>query len=410
MLKKYYFIDEITGDGNCLFYSLSNLIFNNMYYYAHIRQIICDYYETTDIINHLFETEEEKNNYITKMKKDKVYGTGLEIETFCNIFKLKIILYTRHINEKDCLKKDDDKVESVILGNAYEGNFALVLDKYSKEILNHFSSLKPKSDKNKLNNDRLNDIKNMIINKYPNIKIDQIISGKTGKKVGERKGKSEWNLYEPLSRKNKDKGSFDYYIVKKRNCDNNKNTEKYANYADLVEGINLEEIIDEFKAENIKLNGVGNIIMNYKNIIINKIITKGKDRELKSDNLLKVLNLNDELAKEFTNCICYNCSGFNNEGKKLYKIVRSLYELKNHCRDLHNKELNNCIINYTLAENHVEIEHGNKLRYIINLNDMYKKDKENILQQIKGGNNSINNYFNIKKIKIIGENILTLNR
>ena len=29
---------------------------------------------------------------------------------------------------------------------------------------------------------------------------------------------------------------------------------------------------------------------------------------------------------------------------------------------------------------------------------------------MKGGYNSINNYFDIKKIKIIGENILTLNR
>ena len=66
------------------------------------------------------------------------------------------------------------------------------------------------------------------------------------------------------------------------------------------------------------------------------------------------------------------------EGKKLYKILRSLYELKNHCRDLHNKELNNCNINYSLAKNHIEIEHSNKYRYIINLNDMYKKDKDNI--------------------------------
>ena len=85
------------------------------------------------------------------------------------------------------------------------------------------------------------------------------------------------------------------------------------------------------------------------------------------------MNLNDELAKKFTNCICYNCSGYNEEEKKLYKILRSLYELKNHCRDLINKELNNCIINYTLAENHVEIEHANSHRYIINLNDKYKK-------------------------------------
>ena len=97
------------------------------------------------------------------------------------------------------------------------------------------------------------------------------------------------NGNETLSRKNKDKCSFDYYIVKKRKCDNNKNTEKFANYADLVECINIEEIIDEFKAENIKMNGVGNIIKNYKNIIINKIVIKGKDKELKTDNFLKTL-------------------------------------------------------------------------------------------------------------------------
>ena len=34
---------------------------------------------------------------------------------------------------------------------------------------------------------------------------------------------------------------------------------------------------------------------------------------------MKTLNLNDELAKEFTNSICYNCSGYNNEGKNYIK-------------------------------------------------------------------------------------------
>ena len=38
-----------------------------MNYYAHIRQIICEYYETTDVLNTLFENEEDKSNYITKM-------------------------------------------------------------------------------------------------------------------------------------------------------------------------------------------------------------------------------------------------------------------------------------------------------------------------------------------------------
>ena len=57
ILKKYYNIDTITEDGNCLFYSLSKIIFNNMNYYAHIRQFICDYYKTKDILNALFEKE-----------------------------------------------------------------------------------------------------------------------------------------------------------------------------------------------------------------------------------------------------------------------------------------------------------------------------------------------------------------
>ena len=59
-----------------------------MNYYAHIRQIICEYYETTDVLNTLFENEEDKNNYIAKMKADKEYGTGLELETLSNILKI----------------------------------------------------------------------------------------------------------------------------------------------------------------------------------------------------------------------------------------------------------------------------------------------------------------------------------
>ena len=40
---------------------------------------------------------------------------------------------------------------------------------------------------------------------------------------------------------------------------------------------------------------------------------------------------------------------------------------------------------------------------------MYKIDKADILLKLKGGFNLSNNYFNINKIKIIGENIYTLN-
>ena len=92
-----------------------------------------------------------------------------------------------------------------------------MLDNYPKnEFVNHYNSLRPKDNKNSINNDRLNEIKNSIINKYPNIKIDKVISGKTNKVIGERKGRSDWNLYEPLSRKNNDKGSFNYYTGNKK--------------------------------------------------------------------------------------------------------------------------------------------------------------------------------------------------
>ena len=180
-------MDKITGDGNCLFYSLSNMIFNDMKYYIHIRQIICEHYETTNTLNDLFENEEEKNDYIINMKKDKTYGTAMELETFSQIYKIKIKLFTRYITDEKCNKTDYDKVSSIIFGYKFEGNFALMLDNYPKnEFVNHYSSLRPKDNKNSINNDRLNEIKNSIINKYPNIKIDKIISGKTGKVVGER--------------------------------------------------------------------------------------------------------------------------------------------------------------------------------------------------------------------------------
>ena len=162
-LEKYYNLDRITGDGNCLFYSLSNIIFNDTKYYINIRQIICEYYETTNILDPLYENKKEKNDYIINMKKDKVYGTGLEVETFSKIYKIKIILFTRYITDKNSNKKHSDKVNSIIIGNEYEGNFALMLDNYSKsDSLNHYSSLRPKSNKNSLNSNRLNEIKNDI--------------------------------------------------------------------------------------------------------------------------------------------------------------------------------------------------------------------------------------------------------
>ena len=41
------------------------------------------------------------------------------------------------------------------------------------------------------------------------------------------------------------------------------------------------------------MNGAGSIIKNNKNILINEIKIKGKEKELNTDDFLKTLNLND---------------------------------------------------------------------------------------------------------------------
>jgi len=69
-LEKKYYMDIVTGDGNCLFYSLSNLIFGNSNYYHTIRQLICNYIRNKIVTNELFETEDEKKNYLSRMRND----------------------------------------------------------------------------------------------------------------------------------------------------------------------------------------------------------------------------------------------------------------------------------------------------------------------------------------------------
>ena len=87
----------MTSDGNCLFYSLSMIIFRNKFYYSHIRQLICDKLENSNIYSEFIVNIRE---YVKKMRKYKVYGSFFEIKTFCEIFKIKIIIYTRNILAK----------------------------------------------------------------------------------------------------------------------------------------------------------------------------------------------------------------------------------------------------------------------------------------------------------------------
>ena len=405
-LGKDFLIKNTPGEGNCLFYSLSYLIFQNFKYHVTIRQKICDYLENNIIKDDEADINDEKKN-IQKMRRDGEYGTGVEINGFCNLCGIRITCYKRIINNNK--KEKTDKLIRNVYGDIYGENFALMLSDYGKdyEVKNHFEALEPRNgyniDKNKLQKikEKLCNINSKSNNKSEEMKKceTEVISGKTGKKVESRKGDSIWNLYTPLSRRNNEKNSFNNYIVQKFNRDLIEKVE----YNKITKPIYLSEIIDSFDNKNIIGNGINNIIDNCKNILIDEINGKKITNKLMNE----VMNINDERAKKFNNCICYECSGLNGKGKPAYRIYNSLYDLKNHCVRYHDGILDKCIINYRLLSSHIEIEvKKDSHRYIILKDDLLNNDKIDYQRNNFKGGNIISN---IKKIKIYGENIRTFN-
>ena len=409
-LKKEFNIIDTPGDGNCLFNSLSYIIFNSFGYHSYIRQKICDYLEeNNDYDDEAYKNDEKKR--IIEMRKDGTYGTDKEIKAFCSIYNIRITLYKRIVQDLENNKKENsDKLINHTFNEIYDEKFALMLSYYGDDSdNNHFEALIYKKG-NIIEENKLKKIKENICDIDPNSskKNEQIrnkekivISGKTGKIVQSRKGDSTWNLFMPKSRRENLKNSYNLYLVKKFN----KELKEKVEYRTLVKTILLSEIIEAFSSDNIMKNGLNNIINNYKNIVIDKI----NDKIITNVEMNKVMNINDKRAKQINNCICYECSGLNGNGKKSYRIYNSLFELKDHCVRKHEGILDKCVVNYTLASKHIEIDiKKNGEKYIICDSDLLiedKKDYDERKGKIQGGN-GINAF---KKIKIYGENIRTFN-
>ena len=70
-LKKYFNFGRATGDGNCLFYTLSTATFGSDGYFGEIRNAICDYMEN-NYIEDLIDLNKE--DYIKNMRKNGAFG------------------------------------------------------------------------------------------------------------------------------------------------------------------------------------------------------------------------------------------------------------------------------------------------------------------------------------------------
>ena len=384
-LKIDFRIIPTPGDGNCLFNSLSYLIFNTCGYHTYIRQKICDYLDNNNNYDDAADKLDEKKRII-EMRKDGTYGTDKEITAFCELYNVRITLYKREIKDLVNYKKENnDKLTRIPFNEIYDEKFAIMLSYYGDDnVNNHFEALVYKKG-NMIEEDKLSKIKEKICDIDPNCnnkeeqiinKEKKVISGKTGKLVQSRKGNSTWNLFMPKSRRSNLRGSYNYYLVKKFNKDLIEKVE----YKNITKTILLSEVIEAFKADNITKNGLNSIINNFKNIVIDKI----NGEIITNVGMNKIMNINDDKARQINNCICYECSGLNGNNKISYRIYNSLFELKDHCVRKHEGILDKCVINYTLVSNYIEIDiKRNGEKYIICENDLMIEDKKDYLEQKK---------------------------
>jgi len=78
---------------SCLFNSLQYFINVDSYY---IRQMICDYLanngQIIDGLDTKFILDMENVNYIAHMRNTSTWGGAIEIQSACNIWKLRIIV------------------------------------------------------------------------------------------------------------------------------------------------------------------------------------------------------------------------------------------------------------------------------------------------------------------------------
>ena len=200
-LNKLFTHERATGDGNCLFYSLSTATFGSDGYFGEIRNAICYYMEKNDIED-LYDLNKEE--YINDMRKNGTFGGTTEVQVYSIISKLKIVCFVRTLQEINDYNADDsDSIYCFISGKEYDTEIFIMLnvkekieenneeEEKEKEKSNHYVPLKKRTINNELSKEKRIEIKKSIgINS--NKSKDKVKSILTGKIRGSRIGKSDW--------------------------------------------------------------------------------------------------------------------------------------------------------------------------------------------------------------------------
>ena len=158
-LEKEYFIGNVIGDSNCVFYSLSNLIFRKINFYPIIRQNICNYMEEKSEFDDFLQN---KDKYISRMRNDKIYERRNEIYFFSIMCGIQIKYFVLTIYSSKCYKTKKDEINLQIINGKGKGNFGVLLGRNKKnEKVNNFSPIVYKKD-NGVSDEELLRIKKII--------------------------------------------------------------------------------------------------------------------------------------------------------------------------------------------------------------------------------------------------------
>ncbi|KAJ3220015.1 hypothetical protein HDU67_007748 [Dinochytrium kinnereticum] len=86
-------LKDMTGDGNCLFRSLSDQIEGNPSNYAYHRASVCKHMEENRELYEPFMFDETLDQHIIRMKRDASYGENMEVVAFARANKVDIAIH-----------------------------------------------------------------------------------------------------------------------------------------------------------------------------------------------------------------------------------------------------------------------------------------------------------------------------
>ena len=90
---------------SCLFISFQYFLQENNY---EIRNKVCDYLQENGKLIEGLETNDilqmETPNYIQCMRNQNTWGGAIEIQTACNIWKMKVIVHNRRNQEQSIIE------------------------------------------------------------------------------------------------------------------------------------------------------------------------------------------------------------------------------------------------------------------------------------------------------------------